>query len=102
MSAPGIKKDTKAAGKTAGEGKKADTTERSAGDSKHTQPRLRVKYDTEIRDALKASLGLANVMEVPRITKIVVNAGVGKATAQPSLLDGAVKTSSESRARSPR
>lgn len=55
-----------------------------------TAPRLKSKYQAEIRDALKAELGLANPMQVPRIDKIVVNMGVGKATQQPSLLEGAV------------
>jgi large subunit ribosomal protein L5 len=54
------------------------------------RPRLRVRYDTEIKAALKDELGLANVMQVPRLTKIVVNMGVGRATQQRSLLDGAV------------
>jgi len=54
-------------------------------------PRLRTKYDDEVRDALKEQLGLANVMQVPRLEKIVINMGVGAAVGQPSLLDGAVK-----------
>jgi large subunit ribosomal protein L5 len=54
------------------------------------RPRLRTKYDEEIKGALKDSLGLANVMEVPRLVKIVLNCGVGKATQQASLLEGAV------------
>jgi large subunit ribosomal protein L5 len=59
----------------------ASTTER---------PRLRVRYDTEIRPQLQTELGLTNVMQVPKFVKIVVNMGVGKATQQKSLLDGAV------------
>jgi Ribosomal protein L5 len=59
----------------------ASTTER---------PRLRVRFDTEIRSKLQTELGLTNVMQVPRPVKIVVNMGVGKATQQKSLLDGAV------------
>ena len=55
-----------------------------------TAPRLKIKYDTAVRDQLKAELGLSNVMEVPRLEKIVINMGVGKATQQPSLLEGAV------------
>ena len=39
---------------------------------------------------LKDALGLGNIMEVPRLEKIVVNMGVGQATQQPSLLEGAV------------
>jgi len=54
------------------------------------KPRLRVRYDDQIKVALKEQLGLANPMEVPRLTKIVVNCGVGKATQQASLLEGAV------------
>ena len=53
-------------------------------------PRLKRRYNEEIRDALKERLGLANIMEVPRLEKIVVNMGVGRATQQASLLDGAV------------
>ena len=54
-------------------------------------PRLKAKYDSEIRAALKDQLGLENVMQVPRLDKIVLNMGVGAAVAQPSLLEGAVK-----------
>ncbi len=54
------------------------------------RPRLKARYETEIRPALQAQLGLGNVMEVPRLEKIVLNCGVGKATQQASLLDGAV------------
>src|SRR5687768_42867 len=54
-------------------------------------PRLRAKYDDEIRAALKEQLGLGNIMQVPRLEKIVINMGVGDAVGQPSLLEGAVK-----------
>ncbi len=54
-------------------------------------PRLKARYDDEIRDALKEQLGVANVMQVPRLDKIVINMGVGAAVGQPSLLEGAVK-----------
>ena len=54
-------------------------------------PRLKTRYDDEIRDALKEQLGLDNIMQVPRLEKIVINMGVGAAVGQPSLLEGAVK-----------
>ena len=54
-------------------------------------PRLRTRYDDEIRAALKEQLGLGNVMQVPKLDKIVINMGVGAAVGQPSLLEGAVK-----------
>jgi large subunit ribosomal protein L5 len=53
-------------------------------------PRLKARYRDEIREQLKQQLGMGNVMEVPRLEKIVVNMGVGRATQQPSLLEGAV------------
>ena len=56
-----------------------------------TIPRLKQKYNDEVKGALKTDLGLPNVMQVPRMEKIVVNMGVGRATQQPSLLEGAVK-----------
>jgi len=53
-------------------------------------PRLKTRYNDELRSSLQQELGLGNVMEVPRLSKIVLNCGVGKATQQASLLDGAV------------
>jgi large subunit ribosomal protein L5 len=55
------------------------------------RPRLKERYQAELRGQLKQDLGLANIMEVPRLEKIVVNMGVGKATQQASLIDGAVR-----------
>jgi large subunit ribosomal protein L5 len=65
----------------------ADTT--TARTAKE-RPRLKVRYDNEVRAQLKESLALGNIMEVPRLEKIVVNMGVGRATQQASLLEGAV------------
>ncbi len=55
-----------------------------------TTPRLKVRYQTEIRDSLQQSLGLANVMQVPRIEKIVINMGVGEAIVQSKSLESAM------------
>jgi large subunit ribosomal protein L5 len=55
------------------------------------RPRLKRRYDAEVRAALKEQLGLGNIMEVPTFVKIVVNMGVGRATQQPALLEGAVR-----------
>jgi len=55
-----------------------------------TGPRLKQQYENEVRDALKDQLGLANVMQVPRLSKIVVNMGVGEAVQQAKLLEGAI------------
>ncbi len=56
-----------------------------------TAPRLRGKYDDTLKAQLKDSLELPNVMMVPKLSKIVVNMGVGEALNQASLLDGAQK-----------
>jgi large subunit ribosomal protein L5 len=53
-------------------------------------PRLKQRYDSELRPQLQRDLGLRNIMEVPGLEKIVLNSGVGLATQQPSLLEGAV------------
>ena len=55
-----------------------------------TAPRLKTRYQDELRASLQSELGLGNVMQVPRLVKIVLNMGVGQATQQASLLDGAV------------
>ena len=54
-------------------------------------PRLKERYNNEIRAQLKEELGLENIMQAPRLVKIVLNSGVGKATQQQSLLEGAQK-----------
>lgn len=54
-----------------------------------TAPRLKERYLAEVRDHLADELKLGNVMEVPRLEKIVINMGVGKATQQQSLIEGA-------------
>ena len=55
-----------------------------------TVPRLKTRYTTELREQLRSELELGNVMEVPNLAKIAINMGVGQATQQSSLLDGAV------------
>ena len=52
--------------------------------------RLQQHYREKIVPELKASLGLTNPMEVPRITKITVNMGVGEAVADKKIMDNAV------------
>ncbi len=52
--------------------------------------RLKELYTKEIAPKLKAELGLANVMEVPRITKITLNMGVGEAVGDKKVLENAV------------
>jgi large subunit ribosomal protein L5 len=53
-------------------------------------PRFKDTYNDEIKDQLQKDLGLENVMQVPRLTKIVVNMGAGDAAADAKLIDGVV------------
>jgi len=52
--------------------------------------RLLEQYKNEIAPALQKELGLKNVMQIPKITKVVVNIGVGEALDNPKALDAAV------------
>ena len=54
-------------------------------------PRLKAKYRSEIADALKADFGFTNPHQVPGLTKIVVNMGVGEAAKDGKLIDHAVR-----------
>ncbi|MCX6398073.1 MAG: 50S ribosomal protein L5 [Propionibacteriales bacterium] len=55
------------------------------------QPRMKARYQQEILPALREEFGYANVMQVPGLTKIVVNMGVGEAARDSKLIEGAVK-----------
>ena len=54
-------------------------------------PRLKERYRGEIAPALMQEFGYANVMQIPGLTKIVVNMGVGDAARDAKLIEGAVK-----------
>ena len=65
------------------------TTEQAAPG--RVKPRLKERYQTEIAPALREEFGYANVMQIPRLTKITVNMGVGEAARDAKLIEGAVK-----------
>ena len=54
-------------------------------------PRLKTRYREEILPSLKSEFEIANVMQVPGLTKIVVNMGVGEAARDSKLIDGAIR-----------
>ena len=56
-----------------------------------TIPRLKTRYRAEIAPALNEQFAYSNVMQIPGLTKIVVNMGVGEAAKDAKLIDGAVK-----------
>ena len=53
-------------------------------------PRLKERYETEIRPRLQDELGLSSVMDVPRVTKVTLNMGVGEAKTDAKALDSAM------------
>ncbi len=55
------------------------------------EPRMKVLYRETVRDQLQTQLGLANIMQVPKLSKIAVNSGVGDALVNRAFLDGAVE-----------
>lgn len=59
-------------------------------ETRKTVNRLKERYEKEIVPALIKRFGYSNRMQVPRLTKIVVNMGVGEAVANPKAIDGAV------------
>ena len=54
------------------------------------QPRLKQKYQAEIKKALQDEFGYANVNQIPGLVKVVVNTGVGEAARDGKVMDGAV------------
>jgi large subunit ribosomal protein L5 len=54
-------------------------------------PRLKERYAAEIKPALKNKFAYANVMQIPTLTKVIVNMGVGEAARDSKLIEGAIR-----------
>ena len=67
------------------------STEAAAPAQKRALPRLKQRYREEIAKALQDEFRIANVMQIPGLTKIVVNMGVGDAARDSKVIDGAVR-----------
>ena len=68
-----------------------ETTTEQPATSARVTPRLKTRYREEIIPALQAEFEIANIMQVPGLTKIVVNMGVGEAARDSKLIEGAVR-----------
>jgi len=53
-------------------------------------PRLKQRYESELRKTLKEELGLSSIMQVPKLAKITLNMGVGEAKTEAKVLDAAM------------
>ena len=67
-----------------------DTVTTTAQDTA-AAPRLKSRYQDEIRAALTSQFGYSNPMQVPGVTKVVVNMGVGEAARDSKLIEGAIR-----------
>ena len=67
------------------------TAEKKTARKNGYAPRLKERYNSELRPALKEELGLSTVMQVPRITKITLNMGVGEGKTDAKALDSAIE-----------
>jgi large subunit ribosomal protein L5 len=87
-------------GAAAGKGARSRDDRRAKGDKAAApaaprpadyKPRMKVHYEAVVRDALKKEFGYGNVMQIPRLEKIVVNMGVGEAVNDKKKVDSAAK-----------
>lgn len=85
----------KGKGKGEGQGKKAAKGKAPEGPAptykRESLPRLRQMYQDEVRAKLQQEFGYKNHMQIPRLVKITVNMGLGKATQTPKLLDSGIE-----------
>src|SRR5688572_15396411 len=79
----------KAEGKSKGESraKAAEAPKATGKEAKPSVIRLRDKYRAEVIPALKKEFGYTNIMAVPKVTKVVVNMGLGEATQNAKVVD---------------
>ena len=92
-------KPAKAAKPQSGDNKKAKADKKAASSEPRAaaaprpadyKPRLKAHYEKVVRDALKEKFGYQNVMQIPKIEKIVINMGVGEAVNDRKKVDAAV------------
>ncbi len=92
-------KPAKTAKPQSGDNKKAKADKKAASSEPRAaaaprpadyKPRLKSHYEKVVRDALKEKFGYQNVMQIPKIEKIVINMGVGEAVNDRKAVDGAV------------
>jgi large subunit ribosomal protein L5 len=67
------------------------STETSTETERAPYPRLKQRYREEIAPALREEFDFGNVMQIPTVTKVIVNMGVGEAARDSKLIDGAIR-----------
>lgn len=77
-------------GKGGAKASQQDTAE-AVNYQREAPPRLKHRYDTEIRAKLKEEFGFSSLMQVPKIQKITLNMGLGRANQNPKIIESAVQ-----------
>ncbi len=67
----------------------------TATSTERDMPRLKSRYRAEVIPALREEFDIANIMQVPGVTKVVVNMGVGEAARDSKLIEGAIRDLAE-------
>jgi large subunit ribosomal protein L5 len=80
--------------KAKGEGQKKKAAEPTGPAPKYKRtapPRLKAKYDLAIRPEMMKEFSYSTIMQVPRVVKVTVNMGLGKAKDEPKMIDNAIE-----------
>ena len=75
----------------AGKKKAAEPTGPAPKYKREAPPKLRKLYDTQIREQLKKEFSYSSIMQAPRVVKVTVNMGLGKAKDEPKMIDNAIE-----------
>ena len=85
------KKEKKPQQQGGGKKKAAEPTGPAPKYKRETPPKLRKLYDTTIREQLKKEFNYSSIMQAPRVVKVTVNMGLGKAKDEPKMIDNAIE-----------
>jgi large subunit ribosomal protein L5 len=85
------KKEKKPQQQGGGRKKAAEPTGPAPKYKRETPPKLRKLYDTTIREQMKKEFNYSSIMQAPRVVKVTVNMGLGKAKDEPKMIDNAIE-----------
>ena len=69
--------------------------------TRDVKPRLRIKYEDSVKADMQKEFEYKNVMQIPKVTKVTLNMGLGRAVAEPKVLESAVEELAALTGRSP-
>ena len=89
--AEGAPKKERPAKAQGGKKKAAEPTGPAPKYKRETAPKLKKHYDSTVKDSMKKEFSYSSVMQVPRVVKVTVNMGLGKAKDEPKMIDNAIE-----------